>query len=89
VKLGGARPHLKADNQKQARLLKLYAVAKAPFALYLRQIGGSLRQTIGALNEFGLGTCRGPKWYPSRIAEVCQYLKAPRDEENQLASADF
>jgi DNA invertase Pin-like site-specific DNA recombinase len=82
VKLGGARPHLKAHNQQQARQLKLEAAAIAPFVLPLRQNGDSLRKTTAALNEFGLKTRRGSKWHLSRVAEVCHYLKAIRNEEN-------
>jgi hypothetical protein len=89
VKLGGARPHLKAHNQQQARQLKLEAAAIAPFVLPLRQKGSSLRKTTAALNEFGLKTRRGSKWHLSRIAEVCQYLKANMNDENQLEGANL
>ena len=75
VKLGGARPHLKAHNQEQAKQLKLEATTIAPFVLPLRQKGASLRQTTEALNDFGLKTRRGSKWHLSRVAEVCHFLK--------------
>ena len=82
VKLGGARPHLKAHNQQQARQLKLEAAAIAPFVLPLREKGTSLRKTTAALNEFGLRTRRGSKWHLSRVAEVCQYLKLTMQEKS-------
>ena len=89
VKLGGARPHLKAHNQQQARQLKLEAMAIAPFVLPLREKGTSLRKTTSTLNEFGLKTRRGSKWHLSRVAEVCQYLKANMNNENQLGGANL
>jgi DNA invertase Pin-like site-specific DNA recombinase len=88
VKLGGARPHLMNHNEQQAKQLTLEAAAIAPFVLPLRQKGASLRQTTAALNDFGLKTRRGSKWHLSRVAEVCQYLKAIRNEENRLAGAN-
>ena len=66
---------------------KLEAKAIAPFVLPLRQKGTSLRKTTVALNEFGLKTRRGSKWHLSRVAEVCQYLQANMNNENQLGGA--
>jgi hypothetical protein len=69
--------------------MKLEAMAIAPFVLPLRQKGTSLRKTTMALNEFGLKTRRGSKWHLSRVAEVCQHLKANMNDENQLESANL
>lgn len=88
VKLGGARPHLKAHNQQQARQLKLEAAAIAPFVLPLREKGTSLRKTTATLNEFGLKTRRGSKWHLSRVAEVCQHLKLTMQEQSLLINAN-
>lgn len=86
VKLGGARPHLKAHNQEQARQLKLEAMSIAPFVLPLREKGTSLRQTTAALNEFGLKTQKGSKWHLSRVAEVCQYLKGNMNDDKNFST---
>ena len=43
IKLGGARPHLKAQNQQQTKQLKLEAAAIAPLVLPLKEKGTSLR----------------------------------------------
>lgn len=88
VKLGGARPHLKAHNQQQARQLKLEATAIAPFVLPLRQNGDSLREVTRHLNDFGLRTRRGCKWHLSRVAEVCSYLKRNINTEDRLDASN-
>jgi len=83
VKLGGARQHLENHNAQQSRLLELEAEAIAPFVLPLRGKGASLRQVAQTLNEFGLKTRRGSRWHHSRVAEVCQYLKANTKNEKR------